>query len=186
MAFLQQDANIYVASGGVAATEVVAAARKIARINGQVSLDLTWEFATSRWRTRAIQDHDAFTIDGTITAEEVEWVGSQINYLASNVSVGSQALYGTALSTDSNTTANFYRITISTVPKALQWVLQFRRTDDGKLMQIYCPKAKLESYPFMFAGDDHTKHTLTWRLLATSNGKFIEVQHAVSSAGAPG
>ena len=186
MAFLQQDAKVYVASGGVAATEVVAVGRRIARLNGQISIDLTWEFATARWRTRAIQDHDAFAIDGSITAEEVEWVASQIQHIASNVSVGSMALYGTALTSNSNTTANFYRITTSTIPKAMQYVFQFRRTDDGKLMQIYAPKAKLESYPMMFAGEDHTKHSLTWRLLASTNGKFIEVLHAANTAGAPG
>jgi hypothetical protein len=186
MAFLQQDGKIYVASNGVAATEVVASGRQIAKLNGAVTIDLTWSFASARWRTRAIQDHDAFAIDGSINAEEVEWVASVLNTISSNCTVGSQALYGTALSTGGNTTANFWRITTSTVPKNLQWVFQFRRSDDNKLMQIYAPKAKLENYPAPFAVEDYTKQSLTWRLLASTNGKLIEVNHAVSTAGAPG
>lgn len=184
MAFLQQDGKIYVATGGVAATEVVAAGNQIAKLNGAVTIDLTWAFASARWRSRAIQDHDAYAIDGSINAEEVEWVASVLNTISSNCTVGSQALYGTALAT--NTTANFWRITTSTVPKNLQWVFQFRRSDDQKIMQIYAPKAKLENYPAPFAVEDYTKQSLTWRLLASTNGKFIEVNHAVSTAGAPG
>ncbi len=184
MAFLQQDAKVYIASAGATAAAVVQSANEIGKINGQVSIDLTWEFATSRWRTRAIQDHDAFAVDGSITAEEFEWRATSIAEFVSNLTTGSQALYGTTLAL--NVTANYKRFTISTVPTSMQWCFQFRRTDDDKLVQVYAPKAKLEAYPLMFAGDDHTKHTLTWRLLASTNGKLIEVQHAVSSAGAPG
>ena len=184
MAFLQQDGKVYVCSGLVTAGGVVTASHQIAKINGAVTIDITWAFASARWLTIAIQDHDAFAIDGSINAEEVEWVASVLNTISSNLTVGSQALYGTTLADD--TTANFWRITTSTVPKNLQWVFQFRRTDDQKLMQIYAPKAKVENYPAPFAVEDYTKQALTWRLLASTNGKFIEVNHAVSTAAAPG
>ena len=123
-------------------------------------------------------------VDGTLNAEEVEFVASNIARLFSGETVGSQALYGKALSTDSNTTADFWRITTSTVPQNMQWVFVFTRSDDDKEMQIYSPKAKLENYPAPFAVEDYTKQSLTWRLLAaTSNGKFIEVLHGVTTAG---
>lgn len=184
MAFLQQDGKVYVASGGVTAGGVVAAGNQIAKINGAVTVDITWSFASARWRTRAVQDHDAYAIDAEISAEEVEWVASVINTITSNAATGSQALYGTSLAT--NTTALYWRITTSTIPKNLQWVFQFRRTDDNKIMQIYAPKAKIENYPAPFAVEDYTKQSLTWKLLASTNGKLIEILHAVSTAASPG
>lgn len=187
MAFLQQDGKVYVATGGVTAAGVVKAANQIAKINGAVSIDITWQFAEARWRTRALQDHDAFAIDGSINAEEVEWVASVIRTISSNAATGVQALYGTTLVTTGNSaSANFWRITTSTVPKNLQWVFQFRRSDDNKIMQVYAPRAKLENYPAPFAVEDYTKQSLTWRLLASTNGKFIEILHAVASQAAPG
>ena len=179
--FIQQDGKVYIASALATAAAIVTTANQIARINGEVALDLTWQFASARWRTRAIQDHEAFAIDGSITAEEVEWVASNIARLFSGETTGSQALYGKALA--ANTTALFWRITTSTVPQNMQWAFVFTRSDDNKEMQIYSPKAKLENYPAPFAVEDYTKQALTWRLLASTNGKFIEVLHGVSTAG---
>jgi len=184
MAFLQQDAKVYIASATATRAAIVSAGNQIGRLNGQVAIDLTWEFATARWRTRAIQDHDAFAIDGTITAEEFEWRATAMAKFASNLATGATALYGTVAAL--NTTSTFRRITISTVPAEHQWCFQFGRTDDNKIMQIYAPRVKIESYPMVFAGEDHTKNSVTWRLLATTNGKLIEVLHAVSTAAAPG
>jgi len=182
MPFIQQDGKVYVGTVGVPATTLVTSANQIAKINGEVALDLTWTFASARWRSRAIQDHDAVFVDGTLNAEEVEFVASNIARLFSGETTGTQPLYGKA--TAAGNSALFWRITSSTVPQNMQWVFVFTRSDDDKEMQIYSPKAKLENYPAPFAVEDYTKQSLTWRLLAaTSNGKFIEVLHGVTTAG---
>ena len=179
--FIQQDGKVYIGTAAVAATMLVTSANQIARINGEVALDLTWQFASARWRTRAIQDHDAFAIDGSITAEEVEWVASNIARLMTGDTVSTIPLYGQVAA--SFASANLWKITTSTVPQNMQWVFVFTRSDDNKEMQIYSPKAKVENYPAPFAVEDYTKQALTWRLLASTNGKFIEVLHGVSTAG---
>lgn len=167
--FVQQNGKIYFGTTGVVASALVTTARKIAECNGAINFTIEWQFAEARWRTRAIQDRDAFAIAGTMTVDEVQFRASTLKKLMSGVSTGIKALYGTTA------TANYTQIRTSTAPLKGQFVFDFVRTDTNKRMQIYCPKAQCGNFPMPFAVGDYTKQNLSWTLLASTSGNILEI-----------
>ncbi len=168
--FIQQDGKIYFATGGVVASVVVTTANEIAKCNGAVTFTIEWQFAEARWRTRAIQDRDAFAIAGTMTVDEVQFRASTLKKLMSGVSTGTKMLYGTG-----TVTANYTQIRTSTAPLKGQFIFDFVRTDTNKRMQIYCVKAQCGNFPMPFAVGDFTKQNLTWTLMGSTSGRILEI-----------
>ena len=166
--FIQQDGKVYVGTTCVAATSLVTSARLLANLNGNVTIETTWEKAMARWRTRAITDIHAYAIDASISIEELEFRASNVAVLFTGYATGSTPLYGTTA------TATFWRIKTSTAPKNLQWCFEFVRTDTGKKMQIYAPKVQVENFPTPFSVDNFTMQNMTFQLMASTNGKLIE------------
>ncbi len=172
--YIQQDGKLYVGSAGMAASVLVTSANLLAELNGNVTVDTTWEKAEARWRTRAVRDRVAFAINAQITVEELEFKASNLSLLMTGAVTGSQPLYG-----ESTATAIFWRITTSTAPADKQFVFQFTRTSDGKVMQVYAPRAQVQNWPTPFAIDNFTLQGVVWDLMASTSGKLIEYQIAV-------
>ena len=164
----QIDGKVYVGSSGMAASVLVSTSNQIAEINGAVNIEMTWESAKARWRSRATKDVIYYAIDGTIDVEELEFKASNLALLFTHAATGSQPLYGTVA------TANYWRITTSTAPRQLQWCFEFVRSSDGKKQQVYAPKAFMQNYPTPFAVDAFTLQNVTFDLLASTSGKLIE------------
>lgn len=158
----------------MAASLLVTTANLIAELNGNVTVDTTWEKAEARWRTRAVKDRVAYAINAQITVEELEFKASNLSLLMTGAATGSQPLYGEAAAT-----AIYYRITTSTAPADKQWCFEFTRTSDQKRMQVYAPKAQVQNWPTPFAIDNFTLQGITWDLMASTNGTLIEYQIAV-------
>lgn len=176
--FLQNFGKIYAGTAGVPATTLVTTANEIAKLNGNVALNVEWMFAEARWRQKALQDRVAYAIDGTIACEDVEFKASTATVLFT-ASSGAGDLFGAG--TGTNSTSAFWRITASTVPRKMQFVFEFRRSDNNRKMQIYAPKAMPEAFNVPFNEGDLTKHPLAFKLLASSSGRMVEMHIAVSS-----
>ena len=172
--FGQQDGKVYVGSTGCVASVLVTTANQIAELNGNVTIDTTWESATARWRTRGIKDRFTYAIEAMIAVEELEFVASNLNRLFSGVSTGSTPLYGEATAT-----ALFYELRTSTAPADKQFVFEFTRTDDAKRFQIYAPKVQIENWPTPFAVDGFTLQNVNFNLMASTNGQMIRYLNAV-------
>lgn len=172
--YIQQDGKLYVGSAGMAASVLVTSANLLAELNGNVTIETTWEKAEARWRTRAVKDRVAYAINAQINVEELEFKASNLALLMTGATTGSQPLYG-----QSTATAVYWRITTSTAPANKQFVFEFTRTSDGKKMQIYAPKAQVQNWPTPFAIDNFTLQNITFDLLASTSGKLIEYQIAV-------
>lgn len=171
--YIQQDGKVYVGSSGMVASVLGSTANMIAELNGNVSFEATWEKAEARWRTRAVKDRVAYAIDATINVEQLEFKASNLARMFVGVATGATLLYGTTAS------ASFWRITTSTAPSPKQFLFQFTRTSDDKIMQIYAPKAEPSNWPTPFAIDDFTLQDITFDLMASTNGKLIEFLIAV-------
>ena len=167
--FIQQDGKLYVGSAGAAASVLVTTANQVAELNGNVVVETTWEKAEARWRTKAVKDRVAYAIDAQITVEELEFKASVLANLFTAAATGSMPLYG-----ESTATANYWRITTSTAPADKQWVFEFTKTDDQKRFQIYAPKAQAQNWPTPFNTDTLTMQNITFDLMASTSGKFIE------------
>lgn len=172
--YIQQDGKLYVGSAGMAASVLVTSANLLAELNGNVTIDTTWETAEARWRTRAVKDRVAYAINAQITVEELEFKASNLALLMTGLASGSQPLYGEATAT-----ALFWRITTSTAPANKQFVFEFTRTSDLKKMQIYAPKAQVQNWSPPFALENFTLQNVTWDLTASTSGKLLEYLIAV-------
>jgi hypothetical protein len=173
--YIQQDGKVYIGSAAMAASILGSTANMLAELNGNVTFEATWEKAEARWRTRAVKDRVAYAVDATINVEQVEFKASNLAHLFSGASTGTMALYGTTAS------AFFWRISTSTAPSPKQFLFEFTRTDDDTVLQIYAPRAEPSNWPTPFAVDDFTLQDITFDLMASTNGKFIDFKHALSA-----
>lgn len=173
--FITIDGEIYAATAGAVATTIVAAANKIGELNGAVNFDITWDKVSCRWRRRTIQDMDALRVNGTVTVEEVEFRATALTRLLTPVSTGTGKLYGPTPAA----TASFVHLRSSTAPRNMQLVFHFRRSDNNKIMQVYCPKVQVDNFPIPFAVDDYVKSNFTFNIIASTNGNFMRVMRQV-------
>lgn len=170
--FMAIDGVIWVGSTGMAVTAVATTAMELARVNGAVNFDTTFEKVDAHWRTRAIQDSETFRTACAITVEQVQFRASTLTKLMKNVTYsGLNTLLGTTA------TAALWRITTSTAPRTVKLIFKFTRTSDQKRMQVYTPKAEVNDFPMGFGADDFIKQNFTFRCLA-SGATIMEIRVA--------
>jgi hypothetical protein len=176
--FVQVDGQIFVGTLGVAATTLVTTANELAKVEGDVNFNITYEQIESKWRRRVTQDRDTIAINGDCTINGVQFRASTLMKLHSNVSTGKTHLYGGA----TTATASFWEVRSSTAPKTVQLVFQFRHSYSNKKYQIYS-RVQTANFPMPFVVDNYTKQDLSFNMLASSNGgAFFKILEAATSA----
>lgn len=169
--YVQLNGQIYVGTSGVAASALVSSINELAKLDGAVNFELTFDQISAKWRTRVVQDRDTIAINGVCNLEGVQFRASTLSKLMSNVSTGTMQLYGSA----ATATASFWDIRASTAPKTVQLVFQFTRSSDSKKMQIWT-KAQTANFPMPFAVDEYTKQSLQLNMIGSTNGgSFLKI-----------
>jgi len=162
------DGMLMVGTTGQAVSTVATTSRELARINGAVNLDVTFEKVDAYWRTRAIQDTETFRTAVNFTVEEIQFRASTLNKLFKNVGYGSTAYLGTTA------TSARWRITTSTAPKQVKAIFEFTRSSDNRKMAIYFPRLETNNFPIPIGVGDFIKQNMTFRALATG-GNIVDV-----------
>jgi hypothetical protein len=155
------DAKIYAGTVGMAVSAVATTSQELARINGAVNIELTFEKIDAYWRTRALQDTETFRTGVALTCEEVQFRASTLNKIFKNVGYASTPYVATTA------TSFRWRITTSTAPKQVKMIFEFTRTSDNKKMAIYFPRAESNNFPIPLGGEDFIKQNMTFRAVAT-------------------
>lgn len=153
--------QIYTASVGAAVSSLVTSTNELAKINGAVNIEITFEKVDAFWRTRAIQDTETFRTGVTLTCEEVQFRASTLNKIFKNVTYGSTSYLSTTA------TSARWRITTSTAPKQVKMAFEFTRSSDDKKMSIYFPRAESNNFPIPIGIGDFIKQNMTFRAVAT-------------------
>lgn len=173
--FLAIDGKLYWGSTGMAASMVVTSINELARIEGAVNFDITFEKATAYWRTRSVQDSFTYRTNVKITVEQMQFRASNLSKLMQNVTyVTVGAFLGTTA------TCSSWLITTSTAPRQGRFVFDFVRTSDNKHAQVYAPKAEIDNFPAPFAGNDMVKQNVNFTMLTSGAAmlKFLNRKNA--------
>lgn len=163
--YVQVNGAIYTATIGVAASALVTTTNELAKVEGAVNFEITFDQIQARWRKRVVQDRDTIAINGVCNVEGVQFRASTLSKLMQNVSTGATPLYGAT----TGATAYFWDVRSSTAPKTVQLCFEFTRSGDNKKMQIWT-RCQTANFPMPFAIDDYTKQNLQLNMIASTNG----------------
>lgn len=153
---------LMVGTTGQAVSTVATTSAELARINGAVNLEITFEKVDAYWRTRAIQDTETFRTAVNFTVEEIQFRASTLNKIFKNVGYQSATAYLGTTATSAR-----WRITTSTAPKQVKAIFEFTRSSDNKKMCIYFPRLETNNFPIPIGTGDFIKQNMTFRAVAT-------------------
>lgn len=152
---------LMVGTTGQAVSTIATTSAEMARINGAVNLEITFEKVDAYWRTRAIQDTETFRTGVAFTVEEIQFRASTLNKIFKNVTYASTPYLGTTA------TSSRWRITTSTAPKQVKAIFEFTRSSDNKKMAIYFPRLETNNFPIPIGTGDFIKQNMTFRAVAS-------------------
>jgi hypothetical protein len=173
--FMAIDGKLYWGSTGMAVSMVVTSTNELAKIEGGVNFDITFEKAQAYWRTRSVQDSVTYRTNVKITVDQMQFRASNLNKLMQNLTY---ATIGAFIGTTA--TCSSWLITTSTVPRQGRFVFDFVRTSDNKHAQVYAPKAEIDNFPAPFAGADFIKQNVTFTMLASGAAMMKFLQRKVA------